>query len=81
MYNLMAFFCVIEWLEESSFEESNHFFYNYKRINPFCRFCDRFQYIYFHQSLYFFMECILEMSRYFLGLCFAGTASVFNLNL
>ena len=47
-------------------------FYNYKRINPFCKFCDWFQDIYLHQSLHFFMECILEMyshfSRYVLSL-------------
>ena len=41
----------------------NHFFYNNKRINPFCRFCDLFQYIYLYQSFNLFMEGILEMYR------------------
>ena len=41
----------------------NHFFYNDKRINPFCRFCDLFQYIYLYQTFNFLMECILEMDR------------------
>ena len=43
----------------------NHFFYNNKRINPFCRFYDFFQYIYLYQSFNLFMEGILEMYRNF----------------
>ena len=59
----------------------NHLFYNYKRINQFCRFCDWFQYIYLNQSLYFLWNASWRCTGTFLGQCVTGTALGFNLSL
>ena len=65
MHNRMDFLIDALMMWRMCIRRINHFFYNYKGINPFCRFCDRFQYIYLHQSFNLLMECFLQMYRYF----------------
>ena len=81
MYNLMAFFCLVEWFGECAFEESITFSTTTKELTHSVGSLTGSHTSIFTNHCTSSRNASWRCTGTFLGPCFAGTASGFNLNL